>query len=415
MYMKSILLVTMLTFLVAVNGSADNAIQSSGVEHISSFSTTAKLATPAEKATKHVLLMDIGHTNKRRLNLLEQSLGRFNIAVSTHSAKELDHARLIELMAMYDLILLEGMSQLESQKSFGRYADIFEKDKTTSIISLRDPKGEANANITADQAQALAAYYINGGRENFKNLGIFVASSIFSLSNEQAATAIPMPGTGYYHPTVNAVHTHSAEQDPAEALIGSDSSVFFKLLSRQNDKPMVAVTFHRAALETDNMEVIDGLIARLESMGAFAYGVFEQSIDAESNYLSLLMDPLAKPDIVINYRTIHYAEKHRQEFAKLNIPVIQAINYQGTVDEYRADHSGISPMMTAFFLVMPETAGTINPVILAANSDKGRKAAIPEQLDILAERAVKHARLAHLENGEKKIGRHGVELPAWRA
>ena len=353
----------------------------------------ATLTEPTVKAEKQVLLLGVGHTNKRRLTLLEESLDKFDIALSSQSAKDLSQNQFMQLMTMYDLILLEGLNLDESKKAFDRYAGVYKNDESTAIISLRDPKGSANSNITKKQARAVAEYYQNGGQENFKNLGVFVASSVFSLTGEQAEAAVPMPDAGYYHP----------EGSQAEALVSSDSADFFEALGRRDNQPLIAIAFHRADLETDNMEVVNALITRIESLGAKSYGAFDQSIEAETDYFSLLLDPVARPDIVINYRTIHYAEKHKQEFANLNVPVIQAINYQGTADEYHDDHSGISPAMTAFFLVMPETAGAVNPVILSEKSEQGHKSAIPEQLASLAARAVKHARLAHLKNSEKKL------------
>ncbi|MCF6212380.1 MAG: cobaltochelatase subunit CobN [Gammaproteobacteria bacterium] len=402
--MKTVLyLVAILTLLTTGNSLANEPTQPLSSTQPPIQSPEVKLVAPTTAAEKQVLLIGIGHNNKGRLNLLQQSLARFDIAISTQSAKGINHGQFIKLMAMYDLILLEGLNQVESQKAFNPYADIMAKDNSTAIVSLRDPKGKANANVTLKQAQVLADYYVNGGRKNFDNIGVFIAANIFSLSKDQLDETVYLPKTGYYYPAIKKSSAIGHEQSSIKKAVNSNSQIFFDLLGRQDKQPMIAITFHRAAIEADDMAVIDNLIARIESLGAKAYGVFEHSVETETSYLPLLMDPLARPDIIINYRSIHYAEKRKEEFIGLNIPVIQAINYQGTADEYHDDHSGISSTMTAFFLVMPETAGTVNPIVLAANSEQGRKATILEQLNALAERAVKHARLAHLGNSEKKL------------
>ena len=173
-------------------------------------------------------------------------------------------------------------------------------------------------------------------------------------------------------------------------------------------QPVIAIGIHLSVVDYEQQQIIDALIKGLEAKGAKALAYFFEGEDQEINYTDLLMvdtEQGAKPrvDLLINYRSLHFVDKRRNEFAKVGVPIIHALNYtEGDQASFEQDNAGVSPSLTPFFLVMPEDTGSTDPTIIAAN-DKGVKKVIPYQLNALIERAYNHANLAHINNNDKKV------------
>ena len=100
---------------------------------------------------------------------------------------------------------------------------------------------------------------------------------------------------------------------------------------------------------------------------------------------------------------IHWANKRKKEFEQFGVPVMQALTYfDGGQQVWENDIQGVSPGMTPFVLVLPETSGVINPLTLSAV--KGGMSGRDEDSDEQTEIEVIDYQVDHMVN---RIG-HGI-------
>src|SRR5690606_19666317 len=74
----------------------------------------------------------------------------------------------------------------------------------------------------------------------------------------------------------------------------------------------------------------------------------------------------------------------------------------GDAAAYRADLAGVDAFRLPFTLTNAEYIGIQDPVILTVNQD-GEQRTLPEQLDLLAGKAVNLARLQRMANADKRV------------
>ncbi|GAA5314947.1 MAG: cobaltochelatase subunit CobN [Candidatus Pelagadaptatus aseana] len=354
-----------------------------------------KLAEPDAGAEKNILLVSMGHGSPLRVEMLRSPAENFGMSLATQSGRGLKTEHWQQLLQRFDLVLLDMINAEQSQKAFGPFVEIF-RQHNAKIISVRQAvDANTQVNVSREQAQSVIDYYRSGGRENYRNMMAYMAADILQLKSaadvEFAAPTV-LPNIGLYHPDYPERVTASAE-------------TMMAWLAPAAAQPVVAVAMHRSVIELEDASVVDQLLAAIEQRGAKALAFFFEGVEKNQNYTDLLMqNGKSWVDLIVGYRSIHYVDKRLQEFTELNVPVIHAINYlDGDRDAFLKDHAGVSGTMTPFFLVMPESSGVIDATILAAKGDGGRKVAIDEQLQALADRAVNHARLKHIPKAEKKL------------
>ncbi|WP_440876418.1 cobaltochelatase subunit CobN [Thalassotalea sp. PLHSN55] len=343
-----------------------------------------------------VLLMMSSHASKPKGELLlklasEQPFNLVNFVATGKSDEEINQA-----WSQAKLVMLDGINPELSKFMFAKYQSKLSQFPKVAVISLGDLKNSAmNQGLTAAQSRQLGGYFNNAGSDNYANMMQFIASDFLALSSVNAPAPIDVPEVGLYHYNYAGKVTANADD-------------FFNFISAGKNQPVIAIGMHRSVVDYQQSQIVDALIKGLEEKGAKAFGYFFEGEDKALNYTDLLMTETdnglsSRVDLVINYRSLHYVEKRRQEFEKLGVPVLHALNYtEGDQAAFEQDHAGVSPSLTPFFLVMPEDTGSADPTIIAAN-DKGTKVAIDYQLNALVERAYNHANLIHIANNEKKV------------
>lgn len=379
--MRSIIRVTLVTTLYLVCGYSQLAIE-----------FQARIAMPDTQKAANILLISVGHGNALRSRMLEEAAQASGLGFAAQTSYGLDSSHGQQLGNQWDVILLDGMDAENSRKMFADKIPLLNQ-AGARVVAVREPDNtRAHLGIKIAQVSIITRYYVNGGQRNFNNLMAFIAGEVLGFHSQDIEAPFVLPDVGFYHPDFPGT-------------VSDDRRDIRRWLDVQDNQPVVAVGMHRAALELEDTQVIDQLFTRIEQRGAKVIGFFYEGVDALQNYTELLQENGATwVDLVINYRVIHYIDKRLQEFSQLNVPVIQAMNYLGgDTQQFLDDHAGVSGTMTPFFLVMPESSGVIDPVILAANGEGGHKVAIDEQLQALAERAVNHARLKHIPARDKKL------------
>lgn len=344
------------------------------------------------KQKPEVLIMMSGHVAKSKGALLTRLSEDQPFTFTNFSSKGKTDKEIKLAWQNADLILLDGINPALSKYMFTKYQPYLSEYPNVPVISLGDMDNSAmNTGLSEQQHTRLGSYYNNAGRDNYRNMMLYIANAIFKLSNVPAEPVKVIPEVGLYHPEF-------------DGHVSADETRFFNWLDVKSTQPVIAIAVHRSVIDYEQQQVVDGLISGLENKGAKAFAFFFEGNDETLTYPELLTDEAgSRVDLIINYRSLHYVEKRRAEFMKIGVPVIHALNYtDGDEQAFDQDHTGVSPSLTPFFLVMPEDTGSTDPIIIAAN-DKGRKVAIRYQLDALIERAFNHANLAHINNADKKV------------
>lgn len=371
-------------FVFSLVGLFSHSLMASGSQ--------VSLKMPTNQQDKNVLLVSMGHGNTLRTKMLKRAAAASDLGFAVQAGRGLQMDHWAQLARQWDLILLDGMDAANSQKVFGDKIALFQQLGAIVIAVREAADSPSQLGVTESQAQSLIEFYTNGGQKNFDNLMAYAAGKLFDLHTNSVAAPQLLPNTGFYHPNF-----------PGK--VGDDRDAIREWLSVDENQPMVALGIHRSVIELEDTQVVDQLLAQLQQLGAKAVGFYYEGVDERKHYTDLLqVESETWVDLIINYRVIHYIDKRLQEFSQLNVPVIHALNYfGGDKQKFLDDHAGVSGTMTPFFLVMPESSGVIDPVVLAANGEGGHKVAIKEQLQVLAERAVNHARLKHIPKPEKKL------------
>ncbi|TKB47727.1 cobaltochelatase subunit CobN [Thalassotalea mangrovi] len=347
----------------------------------------------AEQDTKDVVLIMSSHAAKPKGDLLsllakEQA---FNLDIYSTKGKSEDEVKARWQSA--DLIMLDGINPALSAFMFGKYQAYLQEFAAVPVISLGDlDNNKQNQGLTTKQKQTLGSYYRNAGRDNYANMMDYLSVEIFALSEQEVVPPRVTPDVGLYHYDY-------------PGFVTADEQAFFNFLQAQDNQPVIAIGMHRSVVDYEQTQIVDAIIKGLEAKGAKALGYFFEGNDEALNYTDLLQDnqQQTRVDLLINYRSLHYVDKRRGEFEKLGVPVIHALNYNdGDETSFNENHTGVSPSLTPFFLVMPEDTGSTDPTIIAAN-DKGAKVIMQDQLNALVERAYNHANLAHIAAADKKV------------
>ncbi|MCO1336137.1 cobaltochelatase subunit CobN [Microbulbifer sp. OS29] len=340
-----------------------------------------------------VLLMMSSHTAEAKGTLLTDLSADQPFELAIFNSKGKSDEALDQAWSTASLIMLDGINPALSAFMFGKFQPMLAKHPQVRVISLGDADNKSmNQGLDEAQHRAIAAYFNNAGRKNYRHMMQFLSAEVFNLSSKSVPEPIIVPKVGFYHPQL-------------EQVVTDKEAFFFDWLKPADQQPVIAVAIHRSVVDYEQQQVVDTLLSGLEEKGARAFAFFFEGEDLPLSYPDLLQTDSGETrvDLMINYRSLHYVSKRRAEFEKLGVPVIHALNYtEGNEEAYFADNSGVSPSLTPFFLVMPEDTGSIDPVIIAAN-ENGNKVVMEVQMQALIERAWNHASLAYQSNTNKKV------------
>ncbi|OKY26958.1 cobaltochelatase subunit CobN [Thalassotalea sp. PP2-459] len=340
-----------------------------------------------------VLLMMSSHASKPKGDLLQSLAKDQPFELVNYSTKGKSEQEIKADWQKAALIMLDGINPALSKFMFAKYHAYLVEFPNVPVISLGDlTNSKTNQGLTEKQQQSIGSYYNNAGRDNYRNLMLYLSGSLLALSSVEAEAPQRVPNVGLYHYALTPQVTN-------------DETAFYQFLAPTDHQPVIAIGMHRSVVDYEQQQIVDALIKGLEAKGAKAFGYFFEGNDEALNYTDLLLNDNGEQrvNLLINYRSLHYVEKRRAEFEKVGVPVLHALNYtEGDESAFSEDHAGISPSLTPFFLVMPEDTGSTDPTIIAAN-EKGAKVVIDYQLNALVERAYNHANLAITNNNEKKV------------
>ncbi len=359
-------------------------------------------------AEDSILFVSGSHSNTAKVQLLKQDSLDYGIKVQQKAAADFtDELAALEEFNKHRLVIFDGVSRHDNKQSFAKFLPYISK-VATQTMAMKTEEGYLNG-LSENYANEIIAYYENGGKKNFARLLNFLRYRVFDNNTQQAILPpVVFPKIGLYHPK-------------NENLIFPSKESYITWLEKQGKTidgktPVIGVMIQRASIETIQTSVIDATIKRIEEQGAIAWPFYFELSPFASDYSLLIQkDDKTLVDVIINFRLLHWANKRKAEFEKFGVPVLQALTYfDGDQKAWEDDIQGISPMMTSFMLVLPESAGVIDPLTIATmseeevqqisgNSNEANWQSIDYQLDHMITKAMRMASLKYKANADKKI------------
>ncbi len=358
-------------------------------------------------AEVRILFLSAAHSNKAKISLIKEQVAllpgieasQLIVEQKAESSIKLESA--YPLFSNYSLVVFDGVSKRESKSTYEKYIPVVDKLKRETDVRFLAinwlEQDRLRGGIDQPSAQQLHDYYGNGGIENVRRMVDFLRFRVFSDDPEKPVEApIIYPQMGIYHPQAKALTFTSL--DDYLTWKGYDDSA--------ESATVVGVLLQRSLIESAQTQVIDEAIALIESSGALAVPFFFELSPMSSDYTPLIrQQDETFVDVIVNFRNIHWASKRKAEFEKIGVPVLQGLTYfDGDQATWEADAQGISAGMTPFVLVLPEGAGVVDPMIVAAIDERsGRATPIDYQLQHFINKALNIAKLKHKPASEKKM------------
>jgi cobaltochelatase CobN len=253
------------------------------------------------------------------------------------------------------------------------------------------PDAELTAMSTVASATVTTAfeYLARGGRWNLANLLRFVADTIL------------FTGFGF----------EPAEDVPLAGRWGERS--------RTPGRTAVGIVFYRAHVLSGNTLFVEQLCEAIEARGADAVPVYCYSLRPDEDGRVPALELLAASGVdavittVLAMGSADGDEWAVPQLAALDVPVVQGVVSQGSIDDWLANGRGLAPLDVASGVAIPEFDGRIVGPAFAFKEvvDDGDELGVPvvayrtvpDRVDRLAGVAVRLAQLGHVPPADRRI------------
>ncbi len=255
--------------------------------------------------------------------------------------------------------------------------------------------------VPAGVAAEAHAYLGQGGPANLAELHHFLSDTIL-LTGHGFAPPAPTPTWGVVdRPACDATR-------PASARAASHAGA---------PRPTVAVLYYRAHHLAGNTAFVDALCTAIEAAGGRALPVFCASLrTAEPELLATLATADALVVTVLAAGGTRPAEAGAGgdedawdvgALAALDVPILQGLCLTSSRATWDENDDGLSPLDTATQVAIPEFDGRIITVPFSFKEIDADGLTVyvadPERAARVAGIAVRHARLRHIPNAEKRV------------
>lgn len=255
--------------------------------------------------------------------------------------------------------------------------------------SVPDAELTAASTVPSGVTTQALSYLVEGGPENLAQLARFLSDTVL-LTGEGFTPPTPTPAYG----------THAAR-------------------SADPDRPTVGIVFYRAHALAGNTAFVDTLADAVEAAGGNAAPIFCGSLrglTAGTGPLELFArcDALLVTVLAAGGTVAAEAAGGGDEdawdvgaLAALDLPVIQALCLTSTREQWADSDAGLSPLDAAMQVAIPEFDGRIVAVPFSFKQLDADGLSVyapdPERAARVAGIAVRHARLRHLPNADKRV------------
>lgn len=250
--------------------------------------------------------------------------------------------------------------------------------------------------VPANVATTAHTYLAEGGRENLINLHHFLSDTLL-LTGFGFEPAQHMPLWGALEGYEQRIEV-PADHSPADA-------------------PRVGIIYYRAQHLAGNTNYVRELAEAVDARGAKAVPIFAASLRQANEEL---LGVLGTMDVLITTVLAAGGTKPAQvgaggqdeawdvaQLAALDIPILQGLALTNSRSEWEENDEGLSPLDVATQIAVPEFDGRVItvPFSFKEYDADGLVAYIPdaERCERLAGIAVRHARLRHIPNADKRV------------
>ncbi len=260
-------------------------------------------------------------------------------------------------------------------------------------VEQADPDLMARSTVGVPLAMLIGAYFQAGGAVNLAN-GLQCLSDHLLVSGWGYDPPVELPMHGIYAPP--------RVSGQRRRVSGPDLPV---------DVPVVGVLFYRAHLLSGNTAFVDALIAGLRARGMQARPVYTHSLkEMTASGMPAALDLLQRAgpvDAVIATLSFALGTGDPHPFARLDVPVVQALASSASREAWQRDGRGLGPLDTAMNVALPELDGRIIGVPVAFKTQEGEQAARSqpdsERIERLAGLVWRLVMLRRKPNADKRI------------
>lgn len=373
---------------------------------IIALTITTTLWQQAHAEEKSILILATNHVSESKLTLFRGVAGQQNIKVEYQYLRKLEEGvSLSKLISPYDMVMFDSVSGREAKEQFARFEDVVSQNKGLFLPVKLTGETKLRKGFDNTQTRDLHEYYYNGGEENLRRMVSYLNKEIFGHGNEKVLPPITFPAVGIYHPEY-------------EQKVFSDFQQFREWTraygpAARDGTPTIGIAMSRESIAAGDTILVDAFVKTIESNGAIAAPFYFPG-RSDGKYIELLTsNGETAVDNIINTRIIHWADKRRDEYEQLGVPVLQALPYTpGDRAAWENDQAGIPAQGTPFYLTMPEIAGVIDPMVVSARDEEKRQQSIGYQLDNVVNKALNLAALRYKANSDKKVAIMFYNYPA---
>jgi cobaltochelatase CobN len=262
-----------------------------------------------------------------------------------------------------------------------------------------DPRLAALSTVTPDDRAGLLACFREGGPQNMRAALLQLAR--IGGRDVAAPAARPLPRVG--------IHV------PGEGVRDLDATT-------PTARPLVAVLFYRSMLLANDHAPVDALAAALAAEGLAALPVFVPSL-RDADVLAAVEPALRRAGVAaIVTATAFAAGEEAGMFARLGVPVFQAVPATTRGEAWAEGQRGLVPADLAMHVVLPELDGRILTGAISFKETRPLDAALglrlqrnrpePDRVAQVARRIAAHLRLAATPPAERRLAILVPDYPA---
>ncbi|GGB54666.1 cobaltochelatase subunit CobN [Roseibium aquae] len=261
-----------------------------------------------------------------------------------------------------------------------------------------DQELAGRSTLPADQVHRLWRYLVEGGTANYSN---FLRRCAFLIGKgEEPAQAVPLPRAGIYWP--------GQARPDLDGLKGIWADPY---------RPVAAIVFYRALVQSAQTPPVDALIDALDDAGVNALPVYVSSLkDGESTDVLASLFAAGTPHVVIN-ATAFAVSKAGAPHTTTPLdapgkPVLQVVFSSSSREGWAESDQGLSVRDLAMHVVLPEIDGRVLTRAVsfkqegqfdeATQSTPVRFVPVPDRIAFVAGLAANWARLGHVRARDKR-------------
>ena len=261
-----------------------------------------------------------------------------------------------------------------------------------------DPELMMYCTLAPEACHRLWQYCTHGGPENAENLLNYAASLLDRGTSWKEP--IPLVRAGNYWPD----RSLPTRQDILDQW--------------QENRPVAAIIFYRALLQSGDLRPVDALINRLRAQGLNPLPVFVSSLKDAScaEWVQSALDE-SGADVILNLTGFAVsspgADSHHTPFTDADCPVLQVILSGGTEEAWRAGTHGLAPRDLAMNVALPEVDGRLITRAISFKKADGfdaerevsivRHNPLPDRITFVAETAAAWAALRRAKAARRKV------------